>query len=165
MLSSEAALTIQARVDGMKALSPASVDVRTIMSSFADRIMDPILQEVPPNVQETGCQSFSDQYYATLPFDESCLHPTTSWYPLLPEQQLPPTFDPEFEEDLYHALPSVRVRSGNWFGEELENVDHMALHPNASSRLHSDRLIVPESIRVPPARGWSLMYCQTSVCS
>ena len=153
MLSSEAALAIQAQVDGMKALSPASVDVRAIMSSFADRITDPILQEVPPNVKETGCQSFSDQYYATLPFDESCLHPTTSWYPLLPEQQLPPTFNPEFEENLYHALPSVRAQSGKWFEEELENMDHMASHPNASRRLHSDRLVVPESLRVPPAHG------------
>ena len=103
MLSSEAALTIQAQVDDMKALSPASIDVKAFMSSFTDRIMDPILQEVPvaPNVRETGCQSFADQYYATLHFDESCLHPTTSWYLLLPEQQLPPNFVPEFEEDLY----------------------------------------------------------------
>ena len=153
MLSSEAALTIQAQVDGMKALCPASVDVRAIMSSFADRIMDPILQEVPPNLQQTGCQSFLDQYYATLPFDESCLHLTTSWYPLLPEQQLPQNFDPEFEEELYHALPPVRVWSEKWFDEELENIDHMALNPNASRRLHSDRLVIPESLRVPPVRG------------
>ena len=115
--------------------------------------MDPILQEVPPNVQATGCQSFVDQYYATLPFNENCLHPTTTWYPLLPEQQLPPNFDPEFEEDVYHDLPFVRVQSKAWFGTELENIDHMARNPDALRWLHSDRLVIPESLRVLAVRG------------
>ena len=57
-----------------------------------------------------------------------------------------PNFNPEFEEELYHDLPPVRVRIERWFGEELENIDHMALHPDASRRLHSDRLVVPESL-------------------
>ena len=48
ILSSEAAHTIQAQVHDMQALCAASVDVKAIMSSFTDRIMDPILQEVPP---------------------------------------------------------------------------------------------------------------------
>ena len=153
MLSSEAASSIQAQVDDMKALCPASVDVKAIMSSFADRIMDPILQEVPPNVQETGCQNFADQYYATLQFDESCLHPVTSWYPLLPEQRLPHGFSPEFEDDLYHHLPSVKLQDDAWFAAELENINHMATYPDALRRLHSDKRVIPESLRVPKARG------------
>ena len=32
-------------------------------------------------------------------------------------------------------------------------MDHMVSHPEASKRLHSDRRIVPESLRVAPARG------------
>ena len=154
MLSSEAAASIQRQVDGMKALCPATVDVKAIMSSFADRIMDPVLQEVPPNVQETGCQSFADQYYATLQFDESCLHPVTSWYPLLPEQRLPHGFNPEFQDDLYHHLPSVKLQDDAWFASELANIDNMAAYPDALRRLHSDRRVIPESLRVPNARGY-----------
>ena len=154
MLSSEAAASIQRQVDGMKALCPATVDVKAIMSSFADRIMDPVLQEVPPNVQETGCQSFADQYYATLQFDESCLHPVTSWYPLLPEQRLPHGFNPEFQDDLYHHLPSVKLQDDAWFTSELANIDNMAAYPGALRRLHSDRRVIPESLRVPNARGY-----------
>jgi integrase len=154
MLSSEAANIIQAQVDDMQALCPASVDVKAIMSSFADRIMDPILQEVPPNVQETGCQDFADQYYATLPFDESCLPPVTSWYPLLPEQRLPSGFNPQFQDDLYHHLPSVTLQNEAWFTEELANINHMAKYPDAPRRLYSDKRVIPESLRVPNARGY-----------
>ena len=153
MLSSDAARVIQAQVDGMGSLCPAAFDVKAVMSSFADRIMDPLIQEVPLSVQSSGCQNFADQYYATLPFDESCLPPATSWYPLLPEQQLPSGFAPEYESDLYHHLPSVRQMNNLWFGEELENMDHMASHPAATRRLHSNRRVIPESQRVPPARG------------
>ena len=40
-----------------------------------------------------------------------------------------------------------------WFNEELENMDYMASHPAASRRLHSNRRVIPESQRVPPAQG------------
>ena len=73
MLSSEAVRVLQAQVEDMGAMSPAIMDVKAIMLSFADRIMDPLVQEVPLRVQSTGCQDFSSQYYAKLSFDDSCL--------------------------------------------------------------------------------------------
>ena len=95
MLSSSAATALQAQVSGMQVVCPSSIDVKAVLSSFADRVIDPPLQDVPLSVQSAGCQEFSDQYYSTLPFDESCLPPETSWYPLLPEQQLPEGFNPD----------------------------------------------------------------------
>ena len=77
----------------------------------------------------------------------------TSWYPLLPEQHLPPGFNPEFEDDLYHHLPSVRLQDDAWFEAELANINHMAKYPDALRRLHSDKCVIPESLRVHKARG------------
>ena len=120
MLSSAAAKAIQTQVKDMLVVCPASVDVKAVLSSFADRIIDPPLQDIPLSVQASGCQELLDQYYATLPFDESCLPPETSWYPLLPEQQLPKGFSPTCESDLYFNLPLIRHANDEWFGKELQ---------------------------------------------
>ena len=80
--------------------------------------------------------------------------PVTSWFPLLPEQQLPMGFQPRFESDLYHNLPVIRQGNDEWFGKELQNLDNMEQHPDALKRLHSDRRVIPESQRVTPAHSF-----------
>ena len=69
MLASDAARVIQAQVDGMGSLcAQQPVDVKAVMSSFADRIMDPLLQEVPLSVQSSGCQNFRRSVLCHPPF-------------------------------------------------------------------------------------------------
>ena len=150
MLSSPAAMAIQAQVSDMQVICPASIDVKATLLSFADRVIDPPLQDISCSVQLVGCQEFSDGYYSTIPFDESCVPPVMSWYPLLPEQHLPTGFNPQFKSDLYHNLPVIRQGNVIWFSKELQNLDNMEEHPEALKRLHRDCRVISESQQVTP---------------
>jgi hypothetical protein len=153
LLDSSLALQIDKAVAALPVPSISTFNVKQILSSFADRVVEQPLGDIPDTVSSQGCQQYGNEWYSTLPFDDFCTPPTTHWLPLLPQQQLPDGFNPKHIRDNYLDYDRYVSLTKEWFQAEKAGLDHMAAHPTSTRRQHSDHLVIPESQRVPSARG------------
>ena len=158
--SPEYAASIQQRVHSMKSWSATELDVQSLLSSWIDRVEPQPLHDIPETFHSGTVEDFSTDELVLVPFVDCCDPDSTTWMPLPPQQVAAAGFDPQSEADLYESFSSVSATIDDFEHKQQATLSSYAALGEAGVRVSNRVAVVPESTRVPPARG--KVYCLTT---